>query len=270
METGDTNWAITAWRPAVGAVAAAAALAAAPACRSAPSPATAAAVAADPCDPTKEFERCGAGGARLRCDERAQQWWSIGFCPSGTACVEVRLPPAASPTGANDARCDGGVFLPSDASGSAISASSGSPRGPGPGGSDAGADTYAADAGAVDSGAACGDGVCGAGEKASSCPADCATTCGDGGCATTEKSTCAWDCVAGAAAGAQCMVAACPAAAIQCKAAPACALKLATVWACAKGCVGCLAACMKAVAGDPVAYSVAACGAAACVGSAPP
>ncbi len=239
------------------------------------------AAAAAACDPARDRQGCLSDTAMGTCDEASKTWLTTGYCSNGAHCVAQALPEGITPVGAEFVRCEGGTAV-SDASSDGIGVAVGGPTAVRIA-SDATATGTDAKAGAdsdssggdapAEAGpsALCGNGVCDSSETAASCAKDCATpVCGDAFCAAAEsKANCAWDCVAGAAAGAQCMIANCPSQGAVCSPAPGCLLKLAQVWACAKGCSGCLPQCLQAASTDPVAFQVVACGAAQCVGAAP-
>lgn len=223
--------------------------------------------APDPCDPSRDRERCepSIDGIRQVCDPGTKLWLTVAYCPSGR-CEQVADADAATAGTATayTALC---VAKPTGDGGSSDGAGTGYWQGGSTGSSDGGGsngETKDDDG----TSAACGDGLCSPTEGPDTCPADCAALCGDSLCSKGEDGgSCAWDCVSGAKAGAQCMIAKCPGGSLQCKPGSACELTLAKVWACAKGCSGCLSSCLAQAGADSVVFSVASCSAAACLGN---
>lgn len=234
----------------------------------------------DPCDSSNEFERCTADAPtqRWRCDPSSNSWVTIAYCPMGTLCAVAELPQSATAgtattcvaSGSDGGSTADGAITDAVADGDAASdgqigdakdakdaTSDGSP--------DVGKTDQASD-GIDSSGGLCGNGVCDKEESELSCTVDCAKPlCGNSQCQAGEASTCPYDCVAGAAAGAACMLAKCPGDAQLCQASATCSVTLAAIWSCAQGCSGCLSKCLSTLAKDPKIFAVAACGAAACL-----
>ncbi len=222
----------------------------------------------DPCDPSRDRERCDPSidGIRQVCDTGTKLWLTVAYCPSGQ-CEQV----------ADADTSDAGKITPFTAVCVAKATGSGGKGDGGGTGYWQGGGTATSDAGdggssetTDDDGTslACGDGLCSPSEGPDTCPADCAPLCGDSLCSKGEDaSNCAYDCVPGAKAGAECMIAKCPGGSLQCKLGSPCERTLAKVWACAKGCTGCLSTCLSQAGADSVVFSVASCSAAACLGS---
>lgn len=253
----------------------------------------------DPCNAAAEFEKCGDDfpPQRWRCDPVTSTWVTLAYCPPDTQCAAAPLPAEATAgiastcvakASADGATLDGGgadtaqgdtaqgdiaqadSTLGDSTLGDSAQGGDGGPAGDAIAGKDAGKDSAAPPDAAKDAldatGGLCGNGVCDQEESVAACPLDCAKpVCGNGQCQTGESGACAYDCTAGAAAGAACMLAKCPGEAQACKTSSSCPVALAAIWGCAKGCSGCLAKCLSSFGKDPKVFSVASCGAAACL-----